>query len=176
MRINADTDIVRFLGQELASVLDVRPQTLSISVRKDFKSRGYPVAEWAVRPESGKRLAGFDVPASIAKELLPAHVWQKLQAEGEATLSDVVEPGRKRNDITGELTLLAERGDQQALQALRAVLMRTAAAMAACVDTAEAASYKDARLTEEEAMDALTACRNHLSACLPEKASLDDET
>ena len=174
MQTSDSTGTVRFLGEELASVLNIRPQTISIAVKKGYTSRGYPVAEWAVRQEGGQRLAGFDVPAGVAEELLPAHVWAKLQAEGEASLSDVVEPGRKRDDITDELKLLAERGDQAALQALRAVLMRTAEAMQDCVDTAKTSSYKEARLTEAEAMETLTVCRAHLSACLPREASLGD--
>lgn len=164
-----------YLGEELASVLNIRPQTISIAVKKDFKSRGYPVAEWAVRQEGGQRLAGFDVPKEVAERLLPTPVWDKLMAEGEASLSDVVEPGRKRDDITDELKLLAERGDQNALEALRKVLMRTAEAMQACVATADASSHKTARLTADEATEALTAFSTHLSACLPDEETFDKE-
>ena len=175
MQTNENAGTIRFLGEELASVLNIRPQTISIAVKKDFKSRGYPVAEWAVRQEGGQRLAGFDVPTGIAEELLPAPVWEKLQAEGEASLSDVVEPGRKRDDITDELKLLAERGDQKALQALREVLVRTAAAMQSCAETAQASSYKEARLTADEATETLTTCSTHLSACLPGAEALDEK-
>ena len=176
MQTNEKTGTIRFLGEELASVLNIRPQTISIAVKKDFKSRGYPVAEWAVRQEGGQRLAGFDVPTGVAKELLPTPVWEKLQAEGEASLSDVVEPGRKRDDITDELKLLAERGDQKALQALREVLVRTAAAMQSCAETAQASSYKEAHLTKAEAKETLAMCRDYLSACVPEEAILPEES
>lgn len=174
MQVNSSTDTIRFLGEELASVLEVRPQTISIAVKKDFKSRGYPVAEWAVRQEGGQRLAGFDVPSDIAADLLPPPVWEKLQAEGTASLSDVVEPGRKQGDIIDELKLLADRGDDAALTALRQLLISTAEAMQDCAETAAASSYKEAHLTEQEARDALDACRAHLAACLPEGQALQE--
>jgi hypothetical protein len=171
-----DADTVHFLGSELASVLGVRPQILSKAVRKGFKSKGEPVADWAVWQVGGKRLGGYDVPMEKAEELLPASVWDKLQKHREAELADVVEPGRRASDIEDELELLAERGDGPALEALKQVLVRAAEAVGTC-----AASTRDVPdhieeatgLTEAEVETLLTTCRARINDALREEAPIE---
>jgi hypothetical protein len=172
-----DADTVHFLGSELASVLGVRPQILSKAVRKGFKSKGEPVADWAVWQVGGKRLGGYDVPMAKAEELLPESVWHKLQENGEAELADVVEPGRRASDIEDELELLAERGDGPALEALRQVLVRAAEAVGTCAASArELPSHIEeaADLTEEEVDTLVAMCRARINDALREDAPREE--
>mgnify|MGYP006280999351 FL=1 len=172
-----DADTVHFLGSELASVLGVRPQILSKAVRKGFKSKGEPVADWAVWQVGGKRLGGYDVPMAKAEELLPESVWHKLQTNGEAELSDVVEPGRRASDIAGELELVAERGDGPALEALKQVLVQAAEAVGTCAASArELPSHIEeaADLTDGEVETLLITCRARINDALRGEAPREE--
>ena len=81
-----DSQPIRLQGQQLASVLGIRATSLSSAARKRHFSRGYPVAEWAVWHPGGAQIMGYDVPFSVARELLPDPVWQRFVKTGELHL------------------------------------------------------------------------------------------
>lgn len=123
---------VRLTGQELSDFLGVSRSGLSRAVRKDYKASGYRVSEWADWHHNGRRVEGYDIPAGVAREIIPDEEWDEYCPDGLFSLNALGSPmalsptasfegGRRENPRPLPLELPPKDAAQYAAQLLRAL-------------------------------------------------------
>lgn len=81
MPVTDEGETVELSGQEFADYLGISEGYLSRAASGDYLAKGVRVSQYKVMHWKGNRVSHYEIPVSMARDLIPREEWHKFKID-----------------------------------------------------------------------------------------------